>query len=86
MNGLQTEDKEVLTVSEVAQYLGIGTTKAWELVWSGSIPSFRPGGRSVRVRKAELLNWVKAQEQKTKEEIHQRTIEKASIFGREVSP
>lgn len=75
MDVLRTEEREVLTVPEVARYLGIGTTKAWELVKCGSIPSFRPGGRIVRVRKEELLAWIKAQEQKTKEDVYQRTIE-----------
>jgi excisionase family DNA binding protein len=64
MDTMRTE-REVLTVPEVAGYLGIGTTKCWELVNSGSIPSFRPGGRLVRVRKTELVEWMEQLEKET---------------------
>lgn len=62
MNATCIETKQVLTVPEVASFLGISTTKAWELVWSGSIPSFRPGGRLRRVRREELLRWIQQRE------------------------
>jgi len=67
LTGRGPEQKDVLTVPEVAQYLGIGTTKTWELVWAGSIPSFHPGGRLVRVRKTELERWIRQREEETKE-------------------
>jgi excisionase family DNA binding protein len=59
-------EREVLTVPQVADYLGIGETKCWELVNSGSIQSFRPGGRLVRIRKAELLDWIGRREKEAK--------------------
>ena len=69
MNTAYTEEKQILTVPEVASFLGIGTTKAWELVWGGSIPSFRPGGKLRRVRRAELLHWIEQREAETETEI-----------------
>jgi excisionase family DNA binding protein len=63
-----TNDK-VLTVPEVAKYLSLGTTKTWELVKCGSISSFRAGGRSVRVRRAELERWIEQQERETRERL-----------------
>jgi excisionase family DNA binding protein len=67
MDRVWTEERQVLTVPEVAEFLGIGTTKAWELVWSGSVPSFQPGGRLRRVRRAELERYIERQERETQE-------------------
>lgn len=69
MDGRELEEREVLTVPEVAEYLSIGTTKAWELVWRGSIPSFRPQARLVRVRKTELVRWIREREEESREAI-----------------
>lgn len=62
-------EQDIMTVPQVAEYLGIGQTKAWELVWSGSIPSFQPGGRLRRVRRAELERWIEQREAETETEI-----------------
>jgi excisionase family DNA binding protein len=53
-------DKEYLKVTEVAEYLQIGRTRAYELVSSGEIPSVRIG-RSVRVSRRELERWLEKQ-------------------------
>jgi excisionase family DNA binding protein len=55
-------DKEYLKVSEVAEFLQIGRTRAYELVGSGEIPSVRIG-RSVRVSRRELERWLEARRQ-----------------------
>lgn len=50
-------EKEYLKVREVAEFLQIGRTQAYELVGSGEIPSVRIGG-SVRVSRKELDRWL----------------------------
>lgn len=45
---------KVLTPAEVAEYLRISKTLVYRLIGSGEIPSFRVGGRSLRVRQDEL--------------------------------
>ncbi len=47
----------LLTVEEVAERLAIGKTLAWELVWSGKLPSVRIG-RCVRVPLGALEAWI----------------------------
>jgi excisionase family DNA binding protein len=51
------KDKEYLKVPEVAEFLQIGRTRAYELVSSGEIPYVRIG-RSVRVSRRELERWL----------------------------
>ena len=57
----QTSPRAVFTVEEVAEYLGIGRSKAYELV------SHRPGfpavrlGKSIRVPRHALDRWLEEQ-------------------------
>lgn len=50
-------EEEYLKVSEVAGFLRIGRTRAYELVSSGEIPSVRIG-RNIRVSRKELERWL----------------------------
>jgi excisionase family DNA binding protein len=47
-----------IKVIEVAQYLGIGRSQAYDLVKRGVIPSVRIGSRTLRVSLDELEKWV----------------------------
>lgn len=51
-------EKVMLTVEEAAQLLSMGTTKAYELVAQGRIPSVRLGPRCTRVPRAALEAWA----------------------------
>lgn len=53
-------EKEYLKVPQVAEFLQIGRSRAYELVGSGEIPSVRIG-RSVRVSRKELERWLEEQ-------------------------
>ena len=44
---MKQEDKLVYSVTEIAELLGIGRSKAYELVRSGTVPSLRLGRRIV---------------------------------------
>jgi excisionase family DNA binding protein len=54
------QQHEYLKVPEVAEVLRIARSRAYELVGSGEIPSVRIG-RSVRVSRKELENWLEEQ-------------------------
>ena len=49
---------ELLTVPEVAEYLFIGRSRAYELVKTGEIPPFKLSSRRTRVRIQDLEQWV----------------------------
>lgn len=54
-------EKEYMKVAEVAEFLRIGRSRAYELVGSGEIPSVRIG-RSVRVSRRKLEWWLERRE------------------------
>lgn len=54
-------EKEYMKVAEVAEFLRIGRSRAYELVGSGEIPSVRIG-RSVRVSRRKLQWWLERRE------------------------
>jgi excisionase family DNA binding protein len=51
-------DGEVMTISDVAQYLRISEAKVYELARSGAIPALRIG-KSWRFQKDLLKQWVR---------------------------
>lgn len=50
-------DKALLRVEEVARLLGIGRSKAYELVATGDLPALRIG-RLIRVPRHALDRWI----------------------------
>ena len=55
-----TKYSEWLSLKDVQQMLGIGRTKAYELVTTGELPAVRIG-RCIRVNRTELDEWLLAQ-------------------------
>ena len=51
-------DGEMMTISDVAQYLRLSESKVYELARSGSIPALRIG-KSWRFQKDLLQQWVR---------------------------
>jgi excisionase family DNA binding protein len=55
-------EREWLTLREVQEMLGIGSTKAYELANKpGGIPNVRIGGRIIRINRRELTDWLDQQ-------------------------
>jgi excisionase family DNA binding protein len=54
----------LLTVSEVAELLGVSTKKVYRLIRSGELPALRLGlrkGAAVRIERDELLAWLRSE-------------------------
>ncbi len=62
-----TQEPLVYTVKEIATLLGIGKTKAHELVNTsphlGGIPSMRIGPKTIRVRRIDFERWLQERQQ-----------------------
>jgi len=52
----------LLRIPEVAETLGIGRTKIYELIATGELPTIRVG-RAVRISVSTLQKWVENREQ-----------------------
>lgn len=55
---LFTQYPDILSISDLRTALGIGRTKAYELVNSGELRSIRVGN-AIRIPKSSLLDYVK---------------------------
>jgi DNA binding domain, excisionase family len=60
--------RSTMTVKEMAQYLGIGYNKAYDLVRKGGLPALKIG-RQYRIPKAALDQWI------------EKTVESREIVG-----
>jgi len=58
--GINTPDREVLTVAEAAALLRIGRNLAYELIAEGRLPHVRIGQRIIIPRK-RLMNWLEVE-------------------------
>jgi excisionase family DNA binding protein len=55
--GENAVEREWLSVADVQRVLGIGSTKAYELVQSGELPAIRIG-RTLRIHRREIAEWA----------------------------
>jgi excisionase family DNA binding protein len=64
MQSLQegTPQRLLLRIPEVAETLGIGRSKIYELIATGELPTIHVG-RAVRISVSTLQKWVEAREQ-----------------------
>ena len=53
-------EQEFIFLNKLQEILGIGRTKAYDLVASGELPAIRVG-RAIRVRRADLSRWAERQ-------------------------
>jgi excisionase family DNA binding protein len=59
--GMRPEnEQDFISLNQLQEILGIGRTKAYELVASGELPAIRVG-RAIRVRRADLNRWAEHQ-------------------------
>lgn len=65
----QSIDNEFLTVKQAAVFLKRSRGNIYNLVSAGKLPHFKPGGKSVLFRRAELEQWVEASRVPSNDEI-----------------
>lgn len=61
--------KQILTFSEAAVYLGISKSTLYKLTSSRSIPIYKPAGKLIYFDRLELNNWLLQNRQSTMNEI-----------------
>ncbi len=53
----EPKEREIMTIEEVREWLGIGRTKLFSLLLSGDLPSFKIGTRRL-IRRADAEAWL----------------------------
>jgi len=60
--------KEVLTLEEASEFLGVSKSQLYKLTRTASIPHYKPNGKYIYFDRAELIEWVKQNPVKTKKQ------------------
>jgi len=63
--------KEILTLEEGAEYLGLSKSALYKLTSKKEIPFYNPGGKKIYFRKAELENWIISKKVASNDEIQE---------------
>ncbi|MBR4705807.1 MAG: helix-turn-helix domain-containing protein, partial [Paludibacteraceae bacterium] len=51
--------KEVLTLQEAAQYMGIARSSLYKMTSNQTIPFYRPNGKLIFFEKDDILSWIR---------------------------
>ena len=51
--------KEVLTLQEAAQYMGIARSSLYKMTSNQTIPFYRPNGKLIFFDKDDILTWIR---------------------------
>ena len=63
--------KEVLTLQEAAQYMGIARSSLYKMTSSQTIPFYRPNGKLTFFERDDILSWIRRNRVFSTEEIEE---------------
>ena len=73
---LEATQPKPLTLQEAAEFLDFSRSYLYRLTSQGRVPHYKPEGKRVYFDRAELVNWIKRNRNRTQEE----TEEKAASY------
>ena len=82
LKNLINTNKEILTLSEAAAFLGLTKSALYKMTHLQTIPYFKPSNKLVYFERTELLNWVRQNPISSKAQIReeaQRVIQSLSM-------
>lgn len=68
MESLLREAKQVLTLEEASLFMGISKSCIYKMTHKHELPFYRPNGKLIFFEKAELLNWMRQNRNKSNAE------------------
>jgi excisionase family DNA binding protein len=74
--------KDVLNFNETADYLDISHSHLYKLTSTGSVPHYKPNGKRVYFKRAELDQWLLSNRQDSSGEIEQQAADYILKKGR----
>lgn len=63
------DEKEMLTISEAAEYLQISKGSMYKMTSSRQIPFYKPTGKMIYIHRQDLVDWVKKHPYKSTQQI-----------------
>ena len=74
--------KEVLTLAETVEFLGVSKSYVYKMTCSRQIPCYCPTGKILYFRRSELLEWLEKSKLKSESEIAQRSLSRLVLSNR----
>lgn len=74
--------KGVLNFNETCQYLELSKSHLYKLTSRGAIPHYKPNGKKIYFKRAELDKWLLSNRTNTEEEINQKAFDYINNKGR----
>ncbi|MEO7214928.1 helix-turn-helix domain-containing protein [Mucilaginibacter sp.] len=66
--------KEMLTIVEASEYMGISKSSLYKMTMRSELPTYRPGGKKVYLKRTEINDWLASQRRNSNAEIEQQAI------------
>ena len=63
-------NKEVLTLTEAAEYMGMSKNYLYRLTSARQIPHYKPNGKMIYFDKNDLIQWLKSNPVHTEEQLN----------------
>ena len=78
-------EKEMLNVTEAAEYLGISKSTIYKLTCSHTIPFYKPLGKTIYIDRKDLIDWMKTNQYKSQKQLQDDALRIITQNKREVS-
>jgi len=64
--------KEMLTIEEAVAYTGVSKSWLYKMTMRGDLPTYRPGGKRIYLKRSELNDWMSSQRTSSNSEIEEK--------------
>jgi len=65
---------EMLTTDEAAELMGISKSSLYKMTARNDLPTYKPGGKKVYLKRTEIIEWLASQRHSSKAEIEQEAL------------
>ncbi|MDM1445885.1 helix-turn-helix domain-containing protein [Myroides odoratimimus] len=69
------QQKEMLNVQELSDYIGMSTSSIYKLVYNNKIPNYKPNGKILYFDREEINTWLRQNKSQSITQIQQQALD-----------
>ncbi|MDM1413262.1 helix-turn-helix transcriptional regulator [Myroides odoratimimus] len=69
------QQKEMLNVQELSEYIGMSTSSIYKLVYNNKIPNYKPNGKILYFDREEINTWLRQNKSQSITQIQQQALD-----------
>ncbi|MBB1149692.1 MULTISPECIES: helix-turn-helix transcriptional regulator [Myroides] len=69
------QQKEMLNVQELSEYIGMSTSSIYKLVYNNKIPNYKPNGKILYFDREEINTWLRQNKSQSISQIQQQALD-----------